>query len=486
MSSLARKTLAIVDVETTGSSPVRDRIIEIGILRVEDGEVVRTYRSLINPGRPLPSSIRMITGITDDDLATAPSFEDAASDIHDMLAGAVFVAHNARFDYGFVKNELRRAGTNFTAKCLCTVRLSRVLFKGKIHHDLDSVIERHGLVCENRHRAFDDAQVLWDFLLDLLTGPHADRLDGVIETLLKEASLPPLLDSRSVAALPEGPGVYAFYGVDGDVLYVGKSKSLRDRVLSHFASDHATAKEMRLCQQVATVETFETAGELGALLLESEMVKSLSPAYNRQLIKRTELVVARRKLEGAYYTVRLERVSSIDRDGYDGVLAVFRTLSQAKQFLREASKEHRLCHRLLALEKTNASCFQKALGRCNGACIGAEHPDAYNERFEEAFERRRIKAWPFKDPIIVRECSDDETSHSFILDNWCLLASINATADDTSVTTYGPAFDYDGYKIMARFLSDSNNRKYWKPISRHELASLMESEADEVPTVRYD
>ncbi len=146
------RTFAIVDVETSGMSAVFNRVIEIGILRIENGHCVETYRTCVNPGRAIPQWITTLTGIQQQELEGAPLFEDIIDDVERLLGGAIFVAHNASFDYSFIQNEFKHMGRKFSAKRLCTVRLSRALFPRAKHHDLSSLIERHGFVCESRHR----------------------------------------------------------------------------------------------------------------------------------------------------------------------------------------------------------------------------------------------------------------------------------------------------------------------------------------------
>jgi DNA polymerase III subunit epsilon len=154
----------IVDLETTGGSPFFNRIIEIGLLRVQNGEVVEKYETFINPGIPIPSYITKITGIETRHLSDAPYFEEVAQDLLKKFHGAIFVAHNVSFDYGFLQNEFHRLGYDFSYPQLCTVKLSRALFPEHRHHNLSAIIDRYGLACINRHRAFDDAKVLLDFM----------------------------------------------------------------------------------------------------------------------------------------------------------------------------------------------------------------------------------------------------------------------------------------------------------------------------------
>jgi len=182
---MTKTPFAIVDVETTGCNPVRDRVIEIAILRPDRGG---WFSSLVNPGRPVPPFVTSLTGITAEALADAPAFDDMASEIADFLEGAVFAAHNASFDYSFVRNEFRRLGIAFQAPTLCTVRLSRKLFPCHRRHSLESIIARHEISVAGRHRALDDARAVEAFLAIA----RQEKGDVCYEaTLAKLLKLPP-------------------------------------------------------------------------------------------------------------------------------------------------------------------------------------------------------------------------------------------------------------------------------------------------------
>jgi len=153
-----------VDTETTGLSPQNDRVIEIGLIRIEGGKEVDRFHTLLDPEVTLPEIITQITGITDADLVGKPKFTDVAVELANILDGALFVAHNADFDLRFIQHEFARLGEEFSPERLCTVKLSRTLFPDERRHNLASIIERYGFSAEKRHRAFDDAQVVWNFL----------------------------------------------------------------------------------------------------------------------------------------------------------------------------------------------------------------------------------------------------------------------------------------------------------------------------------
>jgi DNA polymerase-3 subunit epsilon len=455
LKSLASRTFAIVDTETTGMSPVGGGIIEIGIIRVEGGKAVRTFQSLVKPARRISHTITGITGITNEELEDAPLFEDIASTVQELLEGAVLVAHNARFDYSFIKAEFNRLELPYRAKTLCTVKLSRALYPEESHHNLDAVMERHGIACASRHRAMGDAQVLLEFLQAVEKDQGHDVLQGAIDRALKSHTLPARLSREELRAIPNTPGVYIFYGQDDEVLYVGKSVTLRTRVLSHFSGDHASGKELRMCQDTARVEYTETSGELSALFLESKLVKDLCPTYNRALRRRKQLalVVARATKEG-YAAAEVEYREEISPAEFGSILAVCRTRAQAKAFLRTLAKEHGLCGKLLGLEKGAGACFGRQLEACLGACTGHEPAGAYNKRLARAFARYRIKSWPFGGAVVVRDEAHEGEGTAYVVDQWCLKEIIEYSHGSSSAAPAESVFDLDSYKILARFLLD--------------------------------
>ncbi len=236
--------LAFVDLETTGANPMQDRVTEVGIVTVTDGEV-STWNTLVNPGCRIPVFIQRLTGISDAMVASAPTFETLADEIQTRLHGYTFIAHNARFDYGFLRHEFERAGLKFQARTLCTVKLSRRLYPGHVRHNLDSLIERHGLTVGDRHRALADAEAIWQFWRQVSAAHTPEALRAALDHQLQRPSLPPHLDAGVLDDLPETPGVYLFHG-EGDVLlFVGKGVNLRQRVLAHFNVGTREFRELR-------------------------------------------------------------------------------------------------------------------------------------------------------------------------------------------------------------------------------------------------
>jgi len=211
MTPLLEGPLACVDLETTGGSAAYHRVIEVGIVLMDGGRVVEEWSSLVNPGCRVPAGIEQFTGITNEMVADAPAFGDLAGEVMSRLEGRLFIAHNARFDYGFLRNEFRRAGLRLRAPVLCTVRLSRRMDPALRGHGLDAVMERHGLSCSARHRALGDARVLADLLLLWRQDRDPQQVDAAAQELVQSPRLPPQLDPDLADELPESPGVYLFY-----------------------------------------------------------------------------------------------------------------------------------------------------------------------------------------------------------------------------------------------------------------------------------
>ena len=229
--------LVFVDVETDGMNYTHGHVIEVAAIRVENGQIVDEFRSLINPGGEIPRFITRLTGISSGDLVDAPYFEQIADRLYGVMEGALFVAHNVRFDFSFLKSEFRRVGMDFSPRLFCTVRLSRALYPEQKSHKLASLIERHSLHFSDRHRAYDDAHALWQFVQIVVRDFSVDDVMVAFKKQQRYQALPPGITWQDINALPDTPGVYFFEDDDGSPLYIGKSVTIRRRVMSHFNQD---------------------------------------------------------------------------------------------------------------------------------------------------------------------------------------------------------------------------------------------------------
>ena len=440
--------LAFVDLETTGATAMADRITEIGIVEVDEAGV-REWSCLVNPGTPISGFIERLTGISNAMVADAPPFAEVAEEVRERLEGRLFIAHNARFDYGFLKNEFKRAGLDFRATVLCTVKLSRKLFPQHVKHNLDSLIERHALVVSSRHRALGDARLIYQFWQRVKAEVAPELLAQTVETLTARPSLPAGLDPAAIDGLPEGGGVYLFYGENDLPLYIGKSKELKKRVLAHFAADHATARKMNLAQQVRRIECMETGGEIGTLLKEATLIKQLQPTHNRDLRRNEELCFWQlSEVRAGEWRPALMLASDIGFSRQEHLYGPFKSAREAKRTLTELAKAHRLCHSLLGLEKLKAGkpCFAHQLQQCKGACVGKEPLSFHSARLMAALGRHRLSPWPFAGPAWIRE--GDEV-HLF--DHWRHLGTARCEADLYGLLeTPAPVFDRDCYRILVK------------------------------------
>ncbi len=295
----ATAPIVFVDLETTGGSPGEHRITEVGVVEINGGQA-SSWTTLVNPGQPIPPFIQQLTGITNDMVRGAPTFAEIAPALFERLAGRLFIAHNASFDRGFLRAEFERAGLAFNPDVLCTVRLSRALFPGEKRHGLDALVERHALVPSDRHRAFADADLIWQFWQRLPALIPAEMLATQIERLTRRYRLAGDITDDLLDTAPAGHGVYAFYGEGDAPLYVGRSVRVRQRVRSHLSGERRSARELRMAQQVLRVEWQATGGELGALLVEAQWIASMRPSFNRVArVKRGDPSSAPWPFEGA-------------------------------------------------------------------------------------------------------------------------------------------------------------------------------------------
>ena len=453
--------LVFVDLETTGANPVRDRITEIGIVEVTP-EGVQEWSTLVNPGQPIPPFIQQLTGIDDAMVAGAPAFADLAQEVLERLKGRLFIAHNARFDYGFLKNEFRRLGLKFHSQVLCTVKLSRKIQPQYHRHSLDALIERHGLFDENRHRALSDARLIHQFWGRLHEQFPAEHIWTTVDGLTLRPVLPPQLPPEAVDDLPELPGVYVFRGLGEagpEVLYVGKSTNLRQRVFAHFAAEPKDARERDLAQRVERVEWHETVGELGALLLETKLLRELQPSSHRASRQGGELcswrLVQHNEVD---WRPELVLASELDFAGRDDLFGLFNSQKEARNTLRKLAEVHHLCQVVLGLEKARPgkSCFAHQSHNCKGVCIGREPLGIHSARLMAALAKLKLKEWNYPGPIALVEKDDFSGTDLHLVDRWCYLGTAQSEAGlwellDSAPTR--PVFNADIYRQLNKAIT---------------------------------
>lgn len=440
--------LVYVDIETNGGNGSRGRIIEIAAIKVQDGIIIDQFQTLINPGSDIPFWITNLTGIQNNDLVTAPYFEDIAERLATFLEGCLFVAHNVLFDYSFIKRELKAAGFDYAPKLFCTVRLSRALYTGVKGHSLEKIIARHNIPVAARHRAYDDALALHHFVT-IASGDHGlEAVTKNIQIQTKTRTLPPNVLEEVVQDLPESPGIYIFEDDKAYPLYVGKSVNIRSRVKSHFANATTIAKEMKMSLRSHNVSYIATDTEIEALLLESAKIKELQPLLNVKLRRKTkQSLLIRDTNPDGYMCMHIENKDLSTHENLDNVYGVYSSKRTAQSSLESIVKTFQLCPKLMGLEKSSGSCFRYQLKLCKGACVGKESARSYNERVELALERSKIENWPFKTAI---EVAISKTK-TIIVDQWIIKGIVDYTFEK-NLTKLENLFDLDTYKILRAYM----------------------------------
>lgn len=442
--------VAYVDIETTGGSYRTARVLEVAVIRVDE-RGTHEFSTLVQPESRVPRSITALTGITDGMVADAPLFADIADELNDMLDGAIFIAHNVRFDYSFLKMEFARVGMDFSPKLFCTVRLSRALYSLQKGHSLAKLIERHEIPVIDRHRAQADTYAI-KYFTELAFSEHGPELFAqAVAKQLKTQYLPPNLDLEELSRVGNTPGVYVFKDEVGQPLYVGKSVRLKTRILSHFRD--TSPRELKISQNVHHVETIPTGSELAALVLESKLVKQLQPLFNRQLrrISKYALLMKAERDDG-YATIDVKSGIIDESTDLSSVYGVYATRTKAKSRILEITRTFQLCPKLMGIEKGQGACFSYSLGRCKGACIGEESSDLYNRRFELALEHTKLDDWPYESAVTV---PINQSGERVIIHNWMIRGYLDSEGQPVYDDTAEPTFDVDEYKIIRRFIREN-------------------------------
>jgi DNA polymerase-3 subunit epsilon len=473
------RDLVFVDLETTGGNAACHRITEVGIVRVHDDAVVEEWSTLVNPECVIPSYIESFTGITNEMVEGAPRFAEIAPLVLEKLrapAGSsaptpVFAAHNARFDYSFLRAEFRRVGLLFSAPVLCTVKLSRRLFPEHPRHNLDAVMERHALACSARHRALGDARVISDFWATLRASVPSSDLAAATRSARNTVKLPPHLPEGLAEEMPEGPGVYRFHGADGALLFVGKGSCLRSASLAHFGDERSGRRQHELKEEVRRIEWIETAGELGALLRELNDIKRLEPKYNRRPNSRTAGCTL--KISGHSGAVEMLAIDELEPGELEECFGVFHSRKDARKALADIAKAKQLCPRVLGLEDAEGSCLAHQLGRCKGACVGKEPLILHAVRVRMALSSLKFKAWPFPGRVALVERGAMGAVDSHVLEHWAYLGTARCDDELASLArSKAPAvFDAQVYRILVRYLAN-HSKLEWQDL---EVASHLGS-----------
>ncbi|MBY0482050.1 MAG: GIY-YIG nuclease family protein [Chitinophagaceae bacterium] len=359
---------AVVDIETTGGFPEQHGITEIAIVLMDGNEIEGKFSTLVNPHQPIPPFIANMTGISDEMVSKAPSFEAVAEKIYQLLQDRIFVAHNVNFDFSFVKYHLQSAGHHLQSPKICTIRMSRKVFPGFRKYGLGHLTRELGIRIEGRHRAGGDALATAQVLQLIMEkdGMH------VIKDMLKKENrlqiLPPNLPGQQVKDLPKEPGVYYFKDQKEKVIYVGKAKNLQKRVVSHFTGLDISKKRQEFLRNIYSISYKICPTEFAASLLESVEIKRLWPIHNKSQ-KRYEQLWGIYHFEDSRGFLRL----AIDKkQKHTQPVASFSLLTDAHRMLWKLVRDFKLHPVLCFLDQTAIETYPDA-DEYNMAVLSAIH-----------------------------------------------------------------------------------------------------------------
>lgn len=371
----------IIDVETTGRT---NRVTEISIFKYDGITVIDEFTTLVNPEDYIPPYITALTGIDNEMVEDAPPFRDIAEDVLTITEEMIFVAHNVNFDYNVIYGEFKRLGMEFKRKKLCTIRLSRKLIPGYRSYSLGKLCDNLGILINGRHRARGDAEATVILFQMLLSQDDAETVFAkFLKANSREATLPPHLPKAVFEALPNSPGVYYFRNKKGKILYVGKAKDIKKRVISHFYDKKQ--KELDLCRETAHIDFDLSGSELIALLMEDAAIKHHYPPFN---------VVSKRATK-SYAIFSYRDRAGVDHLAYNVLkgtpnpLFVLYSLQQCRSFLEHLCAKFKLCPKFCHLQENVSSCSHYSIQDCKGVCRGEEPPESYNRRVAEAVTHLR-------------------------------------------------------------------------------------------------
>lgn len=389
-SKLEDITFAVLDVETTGLSPVECSIIEIGIHKVKNFRIIDSYSQLINPGCSIPFYITSLTGITNRDVEDAPLFEDIKDKILDFIDGCVIVGHNLQFDMGFIKAELGRCEIeNFKPLQLCTLRLAKRIYPELKSKSLGNVAYHLSLKNPEAHRASGDAKVTAQILIKMMQKLKFEGISELNELLnyqfnpnskfSRKVENPGIM--QSIQSLPKAPGIYYFLNSKKEIIYIGKAKSLKDRLKSYFAST-APAKTKRILKQAKELKMEQTNSELTALLLEAELIKTVDPKLNVQLKKYNSKYFLRIRKDIPFPKPEITNHLDFDGNDYFGVFLNKRAAARLLELIEKAFLLRECNDKELA---KNRMCILAEIDRCLAPCVNSNFTE-YNNEISKIYE----------------------------------------------------------------------------------------------------
>ncbi len=381
----------IIDVETTGLSPTYNGIIEIGLVKISDLKITQKFHSLINPGREIPYFITQLTGISGEDVYDAPFFGDVADEIDEFISDTILTAHNFPFDSSFLRKEYRYCGKDlFKNPGLCTLKLSRRLFPNLKSKSLGSVTRYLKLHNSNEHRALGDAETTAKLLIKLIkelknkyeikntkqllefqAAPKVSAIEKRIKkSLIKDASI-----------IPDSPGIYYFLNSKNEIIYIGKAKSLKNRLRSYFLQN-APRKAKKIVKGASRLKIELTNSELTALIMEAELIKIINPRHNTLLKQYGNKYFLKVNKEHPFPFVDLTNYFDFDGNDYFGL---FISRKKAQTVLEMVAKAFALRECSDSDYNKGKACFLADIERCTAPCINKDNL-LYGEELNKVYD----------------------------------------------------------------------------------------------------
>ncbi|GAA3791857.1 exonuclease domain-containing protein [Corallibacter vietnamensis] len=313
-------------------------------------------------------------------LRNAPKFYEVAKRIVEITEDCILVAHNAQFDYRILRTEFKRLGFGYKRKTICTVELSKSLIPGQPSYSLGKLARALGIPVTDRHRASGDAMATVKLFKMLL---NKDLEKHIIKDAVRaepKFQMEPNL-KQIINELPNETGVYYIHNDKGDIIYIGKSNNIKNRISQHFSSTSPKSKKIQL--QTASVTYEKTGSELVALLKENQEIKKNKPLFNRAL-RRTIFTYALYSFvdDNGYINLKIDKA-----DGRKTAITTFSNRQSAKSFMHKAVEDYNLCQKLTGLYPTKTNCFNYTIKQCEGACIQQETTESYNSRVESLIQK---------------------------------------------------------------------------------------------------
>ncbi len=396
---------AITDIETTGSGISGNKITEICIMVVQNGELIDQYSSLVNPSESIPLYIESLTGINDEMLSGAPQFSEIADEIEKITSDCVFVAHNVNFDYNIIRSEFSAIDRDFKRKRLCTVRLAKKLIPSLFSYSLGNICTSINIPHFDRHRAGGDCEATVTLFQRCLSlDPEYEMISILLNQRTAASYLPPNFKKSDFEKIPTSTGVYFFKDKDGIPLYIGKAKNIKSRIKSHF--QERSNRKYKLMQATYSIDYELTGSEVLALLRESELILKYFPKFNK----------AQKKISRPYTLTSYHNQKGIEQFALhkNKIAPVswmkFYTRDEAIKFLETLCEKFELCPKYCGLQTGVKSCDHYKIKTCSGACRDEIEVPEYNERVSRALDY----IGQFENSCLLVEKGRTATEKSFI------------------------------------------------------------------------